>query len=243
MGYLVILICVLACGIVTPGRGFELEGSAGAYAEFPKWNPCQNGSLVLEFSTVGADGLILYTDDGGMFDFLEVKLVSGEGWVRYSYGHGITLLTAGRNLNDGQWHKIEFHRNDAETKFVVDDIDQSKVSSGYELNFGDYESNGHLYIGGVPLQYRDNLRSMALPSALFEPRLRGRIRGLRYGDCGSALRAVDMLTGVGVRHTQDDHCALSDPCQHQGFCINTDHGATCDCTRVDFTGDFCQKGM
>ena len=51
------------------------------------------------------DGLLLYMDDGGYFDFIEVKLVSGALRCRFNLGEGAETLSLGRELDDGAWHR------------------------------------------------------------------------------------------------------------------------------------------
>ena len=66
----VTLICVLVHYDVT---GITLEGTDRSYARFPKWNACVNASISFEFKTTQDEGLLLYTDDGGKYDFVEVN--------------------------------------------------------------------------------------------------------------------------------------------------------------------------
>ena len=61
---------------------FTLEGTRTSYAQFQKWYPTKNGSIEFEFRTAVPDGVLLYTDDGGYYDFVEIKLVSGSVRLR-----------------------------------------------------------------------------------------------------------------------------------------------------------------
>lgn len=47
------------------------------------------------------------TDDGGTFDFFEIKLVEGAVRLRYNLGGGANIITVGRELHDGHWHKVQ----------------------------------------------------------------------------------------------------------------------------------------
>ncbi len=47
-------------------------GTSKSYARFPKWNACVNASISFEFKTLESDGLLMYTDDKGKYDFFEV---------------------------------------------------------------------------------------------------------------------------------------------------------------------------
>lgn len=87
--------------------GFQLTGSENSYAMFRKWYAGLNGTLELEFKTEQPNGLLLYTDDGGTYDFFELKLVEGTLRLRYNLGGGAQIISVGRDLHDGHWHKVQ----------------------------------------------------------------------------------------------------------------------------------------
>lgn len=86
---------------------FFLDGSQNSFAQFRKWYTGLNGSLEFEFKTEQPNGLILYTDDGGRFDFFVIKLVEGAVRLRYNLGVGANIITVGREIHDGHWHKVQ----------------------------------------------------------------------------------------------------------------------------------------
>lgn len=88
-------------------QGFLLDGSQNSFSQFRKWYTGLNGSLEFEFKTEQPNGLVLYTDDGGTFDFFEIKLVEGAVRLRYNLGGGANIITVGRDLHDGHWHKVQ----------------------------------------------------------------------------------------------------------------------------------------
>lgn len=166
---------------------FILDSSNSSYAQFDKWNVALNGSLRFEFKTDQPNSLLLYTDDGGTYDFFEIKLVEGALRLRYNLGSGAQILTVGRELNDGTWHKVTVRRDGEKTLLTVDDSTQSKISRGKEFYFGNLATNSDIYIGGMPTWYSTKLTRLALPSVIFEPRFGGIIRNLVYADVGSLL--------------------------------------------------------
>lgn len=104
------LALLLLIGLVlkiNPCSGFVLDGSQNSYAQFRKWYTGLNGTLELEFKTEQPNGLVLYTDDGGTYDFFELKLVEGALRLRYNLGGGAQIITVGRDLHDGHWHKVQ----------------------------------------------------------------------------------------------------------------------------------------
>jgi hypothetical protein len=104
------LTLLLTIGIlinVNLSCGFTLDGTQNSFAQFRKWYSGLNGSLELELKTEQPNGLVLYTDDGGTYDFFELKLVEGVLRLRYNLGGGAQIITVGRDLHDGHWHKVQ----------------------------------------------------------------------------------------------------------------------------------------
>lgn len=101
--------CLLLCLVTLSlqrSRAFVLD-KQNPYSQFRKWNADLNGTLELEFKTDQPNGLLLYTDDGGTYDFFELKLVNGALRLRYNLGGGAQIITIGNNLHDGHWHKVQ----------------------------------------------------------------------------------------------------------------------------------------
>ena len=179
LGSLVLMIIGLLSDSVW---SFVLEGSSTSYAQFRKWNAALNGSLEFEFKTEQGNGLLLYTDDGGTYDFFEVKLVESALRLRYNLGGGAQIVTVGHDLGDGHWHKVQIVRNNENTTLTVDGVSATSTSRGKEYEFGRYNGNSDVYVGGMPSWYNSKLTLLALPSVIFEPRFNGLIRNLVYAD-------------------------------------------------------------
>lgn len=234
-----LLVVFVSCGL-----GFDLEGSQTSYAKFPVWRPCANGSIAFDFETMQPNGLLLYVDDGGKYDFMEVKLVGGVARLRFNLGEGTNILSIGHQLNDGRWHKVVVSRDNANTIFTVDNIVQRSTSDGEDFTFGNASSRAisFVYMGGLPIGFNSRLSQLALPSVMFEPRFRGNIRNVMYSNCGAQRTRVEMLEQDGVRKNNADECQDRDLCENNGICISTDTGSFCDCTHTDFVGQHCEIG-
>nr|XP_036217240.1 neurexin-1 isoform X2 [Bactrocera oleae] len=257
-------LVLLCSALLSPCHAFQLDGSQNSFAQFRKWYTGLNGSLELEFKTEQPNGLVLYTDDGGTYDFFELKLVEGALRLRYNLGGGAHIITVGRELHDGHWHKVQVLRNDEQTSLIVDGVSQSSTTKGKEFQFGKFATNSDVYVGGMPNWYSTKLALLALPSVIFEPRFRGAIRSLVYADQpGRATRRQEMKqprdikcgdgpcdngempkekVPRGVRGgNTTDACERSDPCQHGGICISTDSGPICECRNLEYDGQYCEK--
>ncbi|KOB70283.1 Uncharacterized protein OBRU01_15659, partial [Operophtera brumata] len=79
-----VLFCILSLSF-NKNFAFVLD-KQNPYSQFKKWNAGLNGTLELEFKTDQQNGLLLYTDDGGTYDFFELKLVNGQLRLRYNLG-------------------------------------------------------------------------------------------------------------------------------------------------------------
>ncbi|KAL4710225.1 hypothetical protein ACJJTC_005398, partial [Scirpophaga incertulas] len=143
-----LLLCLFSFAF-NKGLAFVLD-KQNPYSQFRKWNVGLNGTLELEFKTDQPNGLLLYTDDGGTYDFLELKLVNGALRLRYNLGGGAQIITVGSNLNDGHWHKVQVARRDEHTSLTVDNAIQSKTSRGKEFAFGKFPTNSDVFVGGIP---------------------------------------------------------------------------------------------
>lgn len=103
--------------LVHGSSAFLLDGSQSSFAQFRKWYTGLNGTLELEFKSEQPNGLVLYTDDGGTYDFFELKLVEGVLRLRYNLGGGAQIITVGRDLHDGHWHKVQVNKATTLSRF------------------------------------------------------------------------------------------------------------------------------
>lgn len=219
---------------------FDLHSSTESYAKYQKWNPCQNGSIQLEFKTNDMSVLILYTDDGGQSDYFELKLLTGSLHLRFNLGSAPMRLHVGRRLNDNQWHKISIRRNRKNITLTVDSQVYTRTYHSSDLNFGNYATNSPVFVGGISSEYEDKTSSLTLPAIYLEPRFTGSIRNVLYSNCGGPLIRPELLDYRGIV-SSNDKCVVSDPCRHGGICLTRDQGVVCNCSFTDFEGEFCDQ--
>merc|ERR1719458_752404 len=194
----------------------------------------------MEFRTKQSDGLLLYLDDGGYYDFLELKLVSGCIRLRYNLGSGPQSLSLGAALDRGRWHRVGLTILGSRVTLAVDNLRQASSSPGSDTSLGNFTINSFVYLGGLPPWYSSKLSSLALPSVVFEPRFRGEVRNIIYCDTSDGvLTQQHMMAFKGVRQTRLDFCHRHNPCKNRGVCISADSGAVCECRNIDWEGEFC----
>ena len=113
-------VLLVLLGSRSLASAFVLEGSQTSYAQFRKWYSWPNSTVELEFLTDHPNGILLYTDDGGYYDFFELKLVEGSIRLRFNLGGGAKVLSVGKGLCDGRtWHRVQVSLSTTEQLKIV----------------------------------------------------------------------------------------------------------------------------
>ena len=223
----------------------DFDGSSRTYAKFSSWVPCHNGSVSFEFKTQNPNALLLYTDSGGTADYYQLKLVNGRMYLqfRFNSNKNPSMLSAGQNLNDNNWHMVDIIRDGRFTTLKVDDVSYTRENKMYNPETADIQTSNqnYVFIGGLPIDYNEKLSELPLASVTFEPHLKGSVQNLFFSNCGKALSAPDMIDSEGIVW-KNDRCLQNSPCQNNGICVNRDNGVQCDCSWTDYVGEFCNIG-
>ena len=224
--------------LVLRAQGIYLQGPPrNSYARFPPWDACVNASISFEFKTTQEEGLLMYVDDGGRFDFMEVTQRSGSVTLKLNIvdgREGSVEIQVENNVNNGRWHRVEILRNRMETTLVVDGDPSSRYSFGSDFYFGDPDNRMPVYFGGLPAEMEQDLQNLALPSSLYQTRFKGDIRNVLYANCTCETTRVSMERGEGVNAYPREACDVSNPCRNQAgcVCISEDTAGRCDCSRA-----------
>ncbi|KAL4239023.1 Neurexin-2 [Mactra antiquata] len=163
--------------------------------------------------------------------------------LSYSLNNEFNMLTVntGQGLTNNEWHSVDLVRDGRLTTLKVDQIDNTRKSDNYDLDyeiFGNSRDN-YVFIGGLPLEYNQKLSELALPKVVFEPRLQGSVRNIFYSNCGKPLVKAELLDSDGIV-LDDNECMKNDPCKNKGICVTKNHGVMCDCTYTDYSGEYCE---
>ncbi|NXX74674.1 NRX2A protein, partial [Urocolius indicus] len=106
-----------------PSRGAALEfsGSPGQWARYRRWSPATGDRLSFSFKTNVSRALLLYLDDGGNCDFLELLVTEGRLRLRFAIAcaepAAVQPATA---VSDGRWHEVLLTRKAREAALAVD---------------------------------------------------------------------------------------------------------------------------
>uniref|UniRef100_A0A8C7FAI6 Neurexin 1 n=1 Tax=Oncorhynchus kisutch TaxID=8019 RepID=A0A8C7FAI6_ONCKI len=229
-----IWVGLLLCCMVDMGATMEFTGAEGQWARFPMWNACCESEMSFNMKTKSSHGLLVYFDDEGFCDFLELLIHNGKLSLRFSIfcAEPATVLT-NTAVNDSQWHAVTIWRNFKNTTLMVDnEVKWVEVKSKRR----DMTVFSHLFLGGIPPE----LRSVALrlTSAVVKDHVpfTGWITDIKVNNTESAL-----LNSAGVIN---DLCgAAANMCLNGGVCNVINDEPTCDCSQTDYQGKDCSEGL
>ncbi|CAG6017463.1 unnamed protein product [Menidia menidia] len=183
--------------------------------------------------TKSSHGLLVYFDDEGFCDFLELLIRNGKLSLRFSIfcAEPATVLSD-TAVNDSQWHTVTIRRNFKNTTLIVDsEIKWVEVQSKRR----DMTVFSHLFVGGIPPE----LRSVALrlTSAVVKDQLpfTGWITDVKVNNTESV-----MIDSDGVLM---DLCGTANMCLNGGVCSLINNEPTCDCSHTGFQGKDCSEGL
>ncbi|XP_069439465.1 neurexin-1 isoform X3 [Ovis canadensis] len=231
------------------GSGLEFPGAEGQWTRFPKWNACCESEMSFQLKTRSARGLVLYFDDEGFCDFLELILTRG-GRLQLSFSifcaEPATLLTD-TPVNDGAWHNVRIRRQFRNTTLFIDQVEAKWVEVKSKRR--DMTVFSGLFIGGLPPELRAAALKLTLASVREREPFKGWIRDVRVN---SSL-ALPVDSGEVKLDDEPPNSGGGSPCEageegEGGVCLNggvcsvVDDQAVCDCSRTGFRGKDCSQG-
>ncbi|XP_036118393.1 neurexin-1 isoform X14 [Molossus molossus] len=231
------------------GSGLEFPGAEGQWTRFPKWNACCESEMSFQLKTRSARGLVLYFDDEGFCDFLELILTRG-GRLQLSFSifcaEPATLL-ADTPVNDGAWHSVLIRRQFRNTTLFIDQAEAKWVEVKSKRR--DMTVFSGLFVGGLPPELRAAALKLTLASVREREPFKGWIRDVRV----NSTQALPVDSGEVKLDDEPPSSGGGSPCEageegEGGVCLNggvcsvVDDQAVCDCSRTGFHGKDCSQG-
>ncbi|XP_057596888.1 neurexin-1 isoform X18 [Hippopotamus amphibius kiboko] len=231
------------------GSGLEFPGAEGQWTRFPKWNACCESEMSFQLKTRSARGLVLYFDDEGFCDFLELILTRG-GRLQLSFSifcaEPATLL-ADTPVNDGAWHSVRIRRQFRNTTLFIDQAEAKWVEVKSKRR--DMTVFSGLFVGGLPPELRAAALKLTLASVREREPFKGWIRDVRV----NSSQALPVDSGEVKLDDEPPNSGGGSPCEageegEGGVCLNggvcsvVDDQAVCDCSRTGFRGKDCSQG-
>ncbi|XP_075856866.1 neurexin-1 isoform X24 [Microcebus murinus] len=230
------------------GSGLEFPGAEGQWTRFPKWNACCESEMSFQLKTRSARGLVLYFDDEGFCDFLELILTRG-GRLQLSFSifcaEPATLL-ADTPVNDGAWHSVRIRRQFRNTTLFIDQAEAKWVEVKSKRR--DMTVFSSLFVGGLPPELRAAALKLTLASVREREPFKGWIRDVRV----NSSQALPVDSGEVRLDDEPPNSGGGSPCEageegEGGVCLNggvcsvVDDQAVCDCSRTGFRGKDCSQ--
>ncbi|XP_069594808.1 neurexin-2-beta isoform X29 [Ranitomeya imitator] len=200
--------------------------------------------LTFRLRTNASRGLLLYQDDEGDCDFLELALDGGRPRLRFSISCSEpAVVRLPRVVSDGIWHGIVIGGNGREGWLAVDgERGAAEVRSKRRETI----LRSDLFVGGLPSDLR--LSALTLGGAKYEPPFLGELEGLKLGG-----RPAQLLASQGVGGTEEEEergedrekvhsCRGANPCLNGGRCRDDEEGEIrCDCRDTGYHGENCSE--
>ncbi|XP_070334337.1 neurexin-1 isoform X20 [Odocoileus virginianus] len=231
------------------GSGLEFPGAEGQWTRFPKWNACCESEMSFQLKTRSARGLVLYFDDEGFCDFLELILTRG-GRLQLSFSifcaEPATLLTD-TPVNDGAWHSVRIRRQFRNTTLFIDQVEAKWVEVKSKRR--DMTVFSGLFVGGLPPELRAAALKLTLASVREREPFKGWIRDVRVNsslalpvDSGEVKLDDEPPNSGGGSPCEGGEEGEGGVCLNGGVCSVVDDQAVCDCSRTGFRGKDCSQG-
>ncbi|XP_075857868.1 neurexin-2-beta isoform X1 [Microcebus murinus] len=230
------LLLLLLLALVAGADGLEFGGGPGQWARYARWaGAASTGELSFSLRTNATRALLLYLDDGGDCDFLELLLVDGRLRLRFTLSCAEpATLQLDTPVADDRWHMVLLTRDARRTALAVDgEARAAEVRSKRR----EMQVASDLFVGGIPPDVR--LSALTLSTVKYEPPFRGLLANLKLGERPPALLGSQGLRGAAA----DPLCAPArNPCANGGLCTVLAPGEVgCDCSHTGFGGKFCSE--
>uniref|UniRef100_A0A8C1ZDJ7 Neurexin 1 n=1 Tax=Cyprinus carpio TaxID=7962 RepID=A0A8C1ZDJ7_CYPCA len=226
-----IWIGLLVCCLVDMGASMEFTGAEGQWARFPMWNACCESEMSFNMKTKSAHGLLVYFDDEGFCDFLELLIHNGRLSLRFSiFCAEPAMVLSDTAVNDSRWHAVTLRRNFKITTLVVDEeIKWVEVKSKRR----DMTVFSHLFLGGIPPELRSVALRLTSSAIKDQVPYKGWITNLRVNSSEPLL--------IGSEGVSSGICEADHICLNGGVCSIVNDEPICDCSETGFQGKDCSE--
>uniref|UniRef100_A0AAQ4PRP8 Neurexin 2 n=1 Tax=Gasterosteus aculeatus aculeatus TaxID=481459 RepID=A0AAQ4PRP8_GASAC len=222
-------VCWFVSGLLLSAVALEYEGVPGQWTRYGQWDAKATGELSFILKTNTSKALVLYLDDGGNCDFLELLIADGRLHMRFTIhcAEPASLHTETR-IDDLRWHRVLLSRDHRETRLVVDN--EEKVAE-VKSKRNEMVVASDLYVGGISPDVR--LSALTSSTVKYEPPFRGLIANLKLGEALPLL-----LDGQAVHSDLEYICITHSPCGKKGLCSVSKGEVVCDCINTGYTGSY-----
>uniref|UniRef100_A0A8C1JY80 Neurexin 3a n=1 Tax=Cyprinus carpio TaxID=7962 RepID=A0A8C1JY80_CYPCA len=228
----IVQLQLLISTLLGPCLGLEFTGSQGQWARYLRWDASARSDLSFQFKTDVSTALILYFDDGGFCDFLQLMVVEGKLQLQFSIDCAETTVVSDKQVNDSSWHSATLSRYNLRTVLVLDGVSKSGEVQPQRQYM---KIDSDLFLGGVPQDI--HISVLTLPTVKDLPAFKGIIREIKYNN-----KEPILVSSQRVRMDIEGIC-MENPCENGGTCSIVDGDPLCDCSKTEYVGRFCNEGF
>ncbi|XP_055018513.1 neurexin-1a isoform X24 [Boleophthalmus pectinirostris] len=228
----VLWVALVVCCLLEMSSCLEFSGAEGQWARFPVWNACCESEMSFNMKTKSSQGLLVYFDDDGFCDFLELLIINGKLSLRFSiFCAEPASILSDIAINDSQWHSVTIRRNFKNTTLVVDsEVKWVEVRSKRR----DMTVFSHLFVGGIPPELRSVALRLTSVVVKDQPPFTGWITNITVNGTEAVL--------VNSEGVLQDVCGTANMCLNGGVCSLINDEPTCDCSHTGYQGKDCSEG-
>ncbi|KAA0704301.1 Contactin-associated protein-like 4 [Triplophysa tibetana] len=214
-------------------------GNAGSFLSLPWISSGESMMVSLQFRTWNKVGLLMTFDlqqhAGTLWLFLS------EGKIRlqiHKIARILLDITAGSDLNDGQWHAVELNSRRGRLTVTLDISDSSTTSTSLPV-----VPDGQIFFGGCP-STEDHSATCRNPFKVFQ----GCMRLIHLDNSLVDLIKVQQMLFGNYSDVQMDMCGIVDRCspshcEHGGNCSQSWSTFHCDCSGTGYSGATCHSSI
>ncbi|XP_037900995.1 laminin subunit alpha [Glossina fuscipes] len=115
-------------------------------------------AVTFSFRTDYHEGLLFYASDKYHTDYIAVFLSEGRIHHQVHLGSLVANISSAEELNDGQWHTVQFLRNNRKVSLFIDDVEQTPMIELEDKSPRGIVVEFPIYLGGVPKYVEESVR-------------------------------------------------------------------------------------
>ncbi|XP_065120265.1 contactin-associated protein-like 5 isoform X2 [Paramisgurnus dabryanus] len=214
-------------------------GNPGSFLSL-SWTASGEGvSISMQFRTWNEDGLLMTFDLQHHAGTLWLYLSKTRMRLQiHKTGRIVVDVTAGVNLNDGQWHSVELNVRRGRLTITLDKSDSSTTSTSLPV-----VPDGQLFLGGCPSAEKHSA-TCRNPFSVFQ----GCLRLIHLDNSLVDLIKVQQMLFGNFSDVQMDMCGIMDRCspshcEHGGNCSQSWSTFHCDCSGTGYSGATCHSSI
>ncbi|XP_037388547.1 neurexin-1a-like isoform X9 [Pygocentrus nattereri] len=219
------------CTLVDAGASLKFSGAEGQWVAFPMWNACCESEMSFNMKTKSSQGLLVYFDDEGFCDFLELLMNNGKLSLRFSiFCAEPVIIFSDVVVNDSQWHAVTIKRNFKNTTLVVDkEVKWAEVKSKRR----DMTVFSHMFVGGISPELRSAALRLTSDAVKDQAPFTGWITDLKVNNSVPAI--------LSSAEVDSDVCGSDITCLNGGVCSVVNSEPMCDCSETGYQGKDCSE--